>query len=87
MELTYGAPLSPAPVLSNLSRVRCGYRPSAPKADALPGCATPRPAELRRFPDDSAQAETRVRGNGGKHKARTGASCPEQSPNRSARHG
>lgn len=53
-----------------------GDRLSAPKADALPGCATPRPAEPRRFAGDSTQAQSDVRGNARQNTAGTGSATP-----------
>lgn len=60
------------------------YRTSFPKADALPGCATPRHPQALRFAGVSTQALTAVRGNGWQNEARTGASSPEYLPNLAA---
>src|SRR5690606_1446983 len=56
-------------------------REGAPKADALPGCATPRTAEALRFPADLTQAERGVRGNERRNAAGTGAESPGIVPN------
>ena len=56
-------------------------RPSAPKADALPGCATPRLAQALRFPAIFAQAQRWLRGRTRQNKAGTGSKSPEIVPN------
>ena len=55
-------------------------RPSAPKAGALPDCATPRRADARRFTGDQTQAESDVRGNERQNMAGTGEVSPEIVP-------
>ena len=57
------------------------YSSSFPKADALPGCATPRAAEALRFTGFQAQALTAVHGNDRQNVAGTGAQSPEIVPN------
>ena len=47
------------------------HRLSAPKADALPGCATPRTAAALRFARIEAQAITAARGSRRRDKAGT----------------
>ena len=56
-------------------------RSSAPKADALPGCATPRPGETLRFLAFRPLAESAVRGNRRRNEARTGSKSPGIVPN------
>jgi len=51
-----------------------------PKTSALPGCATPRPAEALRFRAVRGQAPKAVRGKKGRNVARTGSGCPEIVP-------
>lgn len=48
----------------------------APKAGALPGCATPRTAEALRFRPDKGQAETVIGGNNRHNRAGTGDGIP-----------
>jgi DNA-binding NarL/FixJ family response regulator len=61
--------------------MRQADRQSAPKADALPGCATPRTAETLRFRRGDAQAGRAVHGIRWRNAARTGAESPELFPN------
>ena len=55
---------------------------SAPKADALPGCATPRTAESLSFLGVPEASESDWLGNNRQNAAGTGAQTPELSPNR-----
>ncbi len=57
---------------------------SAPKADALPGCATPRTAEALRFPAAEGQAESEVHRNALQNIAATSGASPEIVPNGSS---
>jgi hypothetical protein len=59
-----------------------GNRTTAPKAGALPDCATPRRAETLRFAGDLAQADSAVRGNRRQNTARTGNRSPGIVPDR-----
>ncbi len=59
-------------------------RKCAPKADALPGCATPRPAKTLRFLASEPLADSPARGNLWQNAARTGGISPDYLPNRHA---
>jgi len=52
--------------------VKMDRTPFAPKAGALPGCATPRTAEALRFLAGKGQAQSGVRGISRRNGARTG---------------
>ena len=56
-------------------------RNSAPKADALPGCATPRAAQVLRFCGFQAQPQMLFRGKVRRNVARTGGSAYRIVPN------
>jgi hypothetical protein len=56
-------------------------RQSAPKADALPGCATPRPAVSLGIATEKGKPGRAVRGNERRNAARTGVSTPGIVPN------
>jgi len=57
---------------------------SAPKADALPDCATPRPAVPLGFEPVKGNPATAVRGSTRRNTARTGNESPGIVPNRAA---
>jgi hypothetical protein len=64
---------------------RQAERFSAPKADALPGCATPRAAVSLGIAREKGNRARQFRGNERRNAARTGAETPEYFPNRVTR--